>query len=293
MKKNIISYILIIVAFFFSIGKLSAQVNPPLSMYYLNEYLYNPAMAGKYQGLNLGAFYKNNLTGSNGQTVANTLTLDYGKGKSGFGLIVNADKDGVLNVNKFAATYAYNLKTSEDGNLRFGVSAGATSVKINMSDVVGDMDDPILQYAEQGYVFDGDLGVSYTTTKLSLSAVAPNLRSLIYTENINDGYNYTTFYAAAAYQVTEGAIKLTPKVMYRGLKGYDGILDLGVNAQFFEDKFNLLAFYHTSNSLSFGVGFNVLSKYQLQASYSVPVSSNLQKYTYGNVELGLKLNLFK
>ncbi len=294
MKKNNITYIVLTTALFLLSSKLVAQVSPPLSMYYLNEYLYNPAMAGKKEGLNLGAFYKNNLTGSNGQTVANTLTLDYGMGKSGFGLTVNTDKDGVLNVNRFSATYAYNLKTSANGNLRFGLSAGVTSLKVNMADVIGDLDDPIpSQFNDQGYVFDGDLGVNYATDKLSLSVVAPNLRSLIYTENVNDGYNYTTFYAAAAYQVTDGTIKLTPKAMFRGLKGYESVLDLGVNAQFLEDKFNLLAFYHTSNNLSFGVGFNILSKYQLQASYSLPINSNLQKYTYGNVELGLKINLYK
>ncbi|WP_461791528.1 PorP/SprF family type IX secretion system membrane protein [Pedobacter sp.] len=293
-KNNIISYITLTVVFFLATSKLYAQVNPPLSMYYLNEYLYNPAIAGKKQGLNIGAFYKNNLTGSNGQTVANTLTLDYGTGKSGFGLTVNTDKDGVLNVNKFAATYAYNLKTSANGNLRFGLSAGVTSLKIDMADVIGDLDDPIpTQFNDQGYVFDGDLGVNYATDKLNLSVVAPNLRSLIYTENVNDGYNYTTFYAAAAYQVTDGTIKLTPKAMYRGMKGYDGVLDVGLNAQLLNDKFNILAFYHTSNNVSFGLGFDILAKYQLQASYSLPINSNLQKYTYGNVELGIKINLYK
>jgi type IX secretion system PorP/SprF family membrane protein len=261
-------------------------------MYYLNEYLYNPAVAGKKQGLNIGAFYKNNLTGNSGQTVANTLTLDYGMGKSGFGLTVNAEKDGILNLNKFMATYAYNLKTSSEGNLRFGLSVGLTSLKINTSDIVGDIDDPIAAQFDEGYVFDGDLGLNYSTNKLNLSAVLPNLRSLINNNDVNDGYNYTKFYAAAAYQVTDGAIKITPKAMYRELEGYDGVLDIGLNTQF-NDKLNILAFYHTSNNVSFGLGFDIVSKYQLQASYSLPVNSNLQKYTYGNVEIGVKINLYK
>lgn len=293
MKKNYCNIIVLAIVFFISL-ELKAQVSPPVSMYYLNEYLYNPSVAGKKQGLNVGLSYKNNLTGSNGQTVANTITIDYGMGKSGFGLSVNTDKDGILNVNRYAASYAYNLPLSETRNLRFGLSAGVSSLQVNMSDIIGDASDNIpLQFNDQGYVFDGDLGAHYADEKLSLSAVAPNLRSLIYSENVNDGYNYSTFYFSAAYQVLNGPIKLTPKVLYRGLDGYDNVVDAGVNAQFAEDKFNLLAFYHSNNSLSFGVGFNVLKKYQMQASYSLPINSNLKKYTYGGVELGVKVNFSK
>ncbi|MNK37607.1 hypothetical protein D3C87_561790 [compost metagenome] len=294
MKNNNITYITALLILIFISLEVKAQVSPPMSMYYLNEYLYNPATAGKTQGLNVGLSYKNNLTGSNGQTVANTVTLDYGMGKSGFGLLLNTDKDGLLNVNRFAATYAYNIQTSKTGNLRFGLSAGVTSVRINMSDIIGDVDDVLPEQLNgQGYVFDGDFGAHYTNGKLSLSAVAPNLRSLIYNENVSDGYNYSTFYFSAAYQVLDGPVKLTPKVLYRGLDGYDNVLDAGLNAQFAEDKFNLMAFYHSSNSLSFGLGFNVLKKYQIQASYSLPINNNLQKYTYGGVELGLKVNFSK
>lgn len=294
MKTKQNTYTIIAAILFFVSAELKAQVSPPMSMYYLNEYLYNPAVAGKRQGLNVGLSYKNNLTGSNGQSVANTITVDYGMGKNGFGLSVVTDKDGLLNVNRFSASYAYNVKTSETGNLRFGLSVGMSSLKVNMSDIIGDGTDLIpQQFNEQGYIFDGDLGVNYEDGKLSLSAVAPNLRSLIYSENVNDGYNYSTFYVSAAYQVLDGPIKLTPKVLYRGLDGYDNVIDVGVNAQFAEDKFNLLAFYHSSNSLSFGMGFNILKKYQMQASYSLPINNNLKKYTYGGVELGLKVNLSK
>jgi len=296
MKKNNTAYVTLITIIIIILIAINAkaQVSPPMSMYYLNEYLYNPAAAGKVQGLNIGLSYKNNLTGSNGETVTNTITLDYGMGKNGFGILVNTDKDGVLNVNKFAATYAYNVQTSNAGNLRFGLSAGVTSVKVNMSDIVGEVDDQLVQqFNDQGYVFDGDLGAHYSDGRLNLSAVAPNLRSLIYSENVNDGYNYSTFYFSAAYQLINGSVKLTPKVLYRGLEGYDNVIDAGLNAQFADDKLNLLAFYHSSNTMSFGIGFNILKKYQVQASYSLPVNSNLKKYTYGGVELGLKANLSK
>ncbi len=273
------------------ITESKAQVSPPASMYFLNEYLYNPAAAGKKEGFNLGVSYKNNLVGENGQSLSNTATLDYGKGKSGFGLSVNTDKDGLIDINRFAATYAYKIQLSENSDLRFGLSAGVTSLKINSSDIIGDLDDQLIeQYNDQGYIFDGDFGVHYTFDKLSIGAVLPNLRNVVYTENVSDGYNYSTFYFSASYQFLDGPITLTPKVLYRGVKSYDSIIDAGINAQFAENKFNLLAFYHSSNSLSFGVGYTALKKYQMQLSYSLPIDNNVKKYTYGGVELGLKLN---
>lgn len=296
MKHNIIKYSLAI--FFVITLSLSAyaQVSPPMSMYFLNEYLYNPAAAGKNKGFNIGASYKNNLTGNNGETLTGTLTVDYAYGKSGFGLYANIDKDGVLDASRYAATYAYCLKLADKGDLRFGLSLGASAIKINMSKVVGNLDDVYLQqYNDQGYVFDGDFGVNYThDNKLNIAAVIPNLRSAFYSQNVNDGYNYTTYYFSASYKFNvDNIIAISPIAMYRGLKDYDAVLDIGANVLLAEEKFNLMALYHTSNSMSFGVGFNVDKKYKFQASYALPINSNLQKYTYGGIELGLKANFGK
>jgi len=296
MKHNIIKYSLVVLFVSILSPVVYAQVSPPMSMYFLNEYLYNPAAAGKSKGFNIGASYKNNLTGNNGETLTGTLTLDYAYGKSGFGFYASIDKDGVLDASRYAATYAYNLKLADKGDLRFGLSLGASAIKINMSKVVGDLDDVYLQqYNDQGYVFDGDFGINYIhDNKLNIAAVIPNLRSVFYSKNINDGYNYTTYYLSASYKFNiDNAIALSPIAMYRGLKDYDAVLDIGANVLLADEKFNLMALYHTSNSMSFGVGYNVDKKYKFQASYALPINGNLQKYTYGGVELGLKVNFGK
>ena len=295
MKKNKILYCIGgVVLLMMTTVSVNAQVSPPISMYYLNEYLYNPAVAGRDFGVNLGLSYKNNLVGENGQSVANTATLTYAKGKSGFGLMVNTDKDGLLNVSRYAFSYAYNLKMAETSSLKFGLSVGATSLKIDNSRIFGDLDDVEIQnFNDQGHVLDADFGVNYSNGNLNLSAVAPNLRNLMSADAVSDGYNYSTFYLSAAYKFVNGGMGITPKVLYRGLNGYDAVLDAGVNIQLAEDQFNLIALYHTNNSLSFGMGFLILDKYHMQASYALPINSNLKKYTYGGVELGLKLNFGK
>lgn len=296
MKHNIIKYSLAVLFASMLSSVAYAQVSPPMSMYFLNEYLYNPAATGKNAGLNVGASYKNNLTGDNGETLTGTLTLDYAYGKSGFGLYASIDKDGVMGASRYAATYAYGLKLSDKENLRFGVSLGASAIKLDMSKVVGDLsDEGLLNFNDQGYVFDGDFGINYIRdNKLNIAVVIPNLRSVFYSQNVNDGYNYTTYYLSASYKFNiDNTVALSPMAMYRGLKDYDAVLDIGANVLLAEEKFNLMVLYHTSNNASFGIGYNVDKKYKFQASYALPINSNLQKYTYGGVELGLKMSLGK
>ncbi|WP_293299374.1 PorP/SprF family type IX secretion system membrane protein [Pedobacter sp. UBA4863] len=297
MKRNIILKYSLFTFFGLILSAYThAQVSPPMSMYFLNEYLYNPAAAGKNAGFNVGASYKNNLTGDNGETLTGTLTLDYGRGNSGFGLYATIDKDGVLDASRYAATYAYNVKTSAKGNLRFGVSLGASTIKVDMSRVVGNLDDPdLINFNDQGYVVDGDFGMNYNhDNKLNIAAVIPNLRSVFYSQNVNDGYNYTTYFFSASYKFSiDDAISLSPIAMCRGLKDYDAVVDAGINVLLAEEKFNFMALYHTNNSASFGIGYSADKKYKFQASYALPINSNLQKYTYGGVELGLKVNFGK
>lgn len=284
-----------------SASYLQAQVNPPMSMYYLNEYLYNPAAAGKKGGFNLGASYQNNLAGSNGETLISALTLDYAHGKSGFGLYAYIDKGApFLEYSSFAASYAYNLKTSEVGNLRFGISLGASAVKINTNDIVGDPNDPqIARIDDVGYVFDGDFGVNYVhNNKLNINAVLPNIRSLVYAEdkeNVGlDNFSPAMYYFSASYKFTlDNSIAIAPIAMYRGIKDYDGILDAGVNVLLSNERLNLMALYHTNNNVSAGIGYNVAGKYQFQASYAMPINTNLRVQSYGAVELGVRLNFGK
>lgn len=293
MKFNKIGVVAVLqLICFVSISK--AQVSPPVSMYYLNRLLYNPAIAGETSGMNVGVSYKNNLTGSNGQTLNNAITLDYGTGKSGFGLAYTNDKDGIISFNSFEASYSYGIQFDQEKKIRFGLSLGASAFKLDLNELIGDTDDMVLRdFNQQGYLFDGDLGINYTDKALTISAVAPNLRNLINGKKVSDGYNSSTYYLSASYKVPAGNISLAPLVMFRGLSAYGTLVDVGLNTDFGQGKFNLMAIYHSSRAISVGLGFVANKNYQIQAAYSLPLNQNLKYYTYGAVELGIKACLFK
>lgn len=273
-----------------SFQKGIAQINPQISMFYQNEYLANPAMAGVQKGFNINAAYKHDLVSEKGMRSNNALTLDYQFKKAGLGLNINMDKDGLLNTNRYLATYAYHLPFVNNSQLHFGLSAGVSTEKFNMSDIIGDTDDAlIMQYNDLKPEFDADFGIAYTSDKYNIQAVLPNLRDLIYDQSVSRIYTPTTFYTAVSYKLTGEFGRLEPKVVYRGVKNYNNIVDAGVNFSTSSENFNALLMYHSSNNATAGVGFTYQKNYQVQLAYVTPVNSSLQQYTYGSVQIGLKL----
>ncbi len=274
-------------------SKSEAQLNPATTSYFLNQYAFNPSIAGSTREFNFNVGYNNSLTGSNGKSLSNFASGDYGLGKSGVGLGVSTDKDGLIHVNKYYGTYAYHLKTSDHAKLDFGLNFGVTTYRVSTGDIIGDADDlAVADYNNQKPFIDADFGSSYTFKKLNVQVVLPNLRRLFNDDTGETSYDYATYYTSLSYKLLEGDIDLEPKIILRGIKNYGSIVDAGINIGFFDQKFNLQALYHSTQNVSAGIGLKFQKKYQFQISYSAPINTNIQKYTYGTVDIGIKLNLF-
>ncbi len=283
------------VASFFIVHTASAQVNPMLGMYYQNRYLSNPAYAGAAENLTVNLAYKREWTKVEGTPATNNITADYGFGKVGVGLNINNDKDGLIDINRYAVTYAYHLPVNDQSTLSFGLSAGVTTEKINTGNITGDAGDAQVDlYNDQTAHLDGDFGAYYTWNDFTLQAVLPNLRKLLNEEDEDERvYTPSTFYTALSYKFTGKVAAVEPMVVYRGVKNYDNIIDAGVNAAFFGNQFNLMAMYHSTKNASFGAGFEIQKKYQLQLAYTAPVSGTLRKYSSGSVQVGLKMSFLE
>ena len=283
-----------IVATFSMVKNAVAQVNPMLGMYYQNQYLANPAYAGTNQGLTLNLGYKREMTKVEGTPVTNNITADYGMGKVGLGVNVNMDRDGLIDIYRYAATYAYHLPINDDSKVSFGLSAGVTTEKVNVGNIIGDDGDTeVGWYNNQSAYLDGDFGAAYTYKNFTVQGVLPNLRKLFYKEEEERSYTPSTFYSALSYKFIGEVAVLEPKVVYRGIKNYENIIDAGVNASFFNESFNILALYHSTKNISAGLGFLIEKKYQLQLAYTTPYSGTLRTYSNGNLSVGLRINFLQ
>ncbi|TZF84860.1 type IX secretion system membrane protein PorP/SprF [Pedobacter sp. BS3] len=290
-KKNYCLFALTL-GLIITFNNTKAQINPVIGLYYQNQYLANPAMAGLEKGVVLNAAYKQGFIKNNSTNLADILTAEYQlNGKMGLGLQLNTDKDGLVRANRYALSYAYHLQLTGNSMLNFGISAGIATERIDESGIVGDSDDMLIeQYNNIKPYADADFGLAYTTPTITVQAAVTNLRNVFY-DTENAIYTPTTFYTAISYKYAFSAIKLEPKVVYRGVRNYDNIVDAGLNATFFEDKFNLLAMYHSSNNATLGFGYSHKKQLQFLLAYTLPVNNNLTVQTNGDIELGLRINI--
>lgn len=281
----------LLIAFIIGIGiTAKAQLNPLGATFYQNQYLGNPAMAGLNEGFRLNAGFNQQWSQIPGSPKAQFITVDHRSNKVGLGLSLYADKAGLLKRNRAVATYAYHLPLSADNDqLHFGISLGALSERLSSEDVDGTpLDISVQRFNERPVTLDGDFGMAYTSGRLNIQVAIPNLKNFFTKERYNT-LNWNTFFTAISYKFmtdsTKRAFIIEPKVSYRGVKGYDDMFDVGVNVAMNSNKIYGTIIYHTTNSVSVGMGVN-FNKFSILGMHTSGTSA-LRNYSSGNFEIGL------
>jgi type IX secretion system PorP/SprF family membrane protein len=288
-----------------SVNKADAQLTNIQSIYFQNQYLANPAMAGVDTMLKLNMDYHQQWIGVPGSPKLSTFTADYNSGsKVGLGLNVYNNQAGLISRTRIMGTYSYHVLLNDKGDkLNFGLSVGVSDAHINYSDVVGDGGDlAVSEFNKHGVFADGDLGIAYTSNKWNAQFALPNLKRVFFNNASDDvDVEASTFYAAVSYKIqlsyaaNYSIFSLEPKMVYRGVMGFNNIFDIGFNLYrtTFEDNYqlNLQGIYHSDNSLSWGAGIDyhtlgILFTYTYNTG---PLSS----YANNTFELGISLKILK
>jgi type IX secretion system PorP/SprF family membrane protein len=299
LQKIKLSYLMISTVLIIIGGQHArAQLTSFHSMYFENEYLANPAMAGLQKGLNIDLGYQQQWTNVPGAPKLQNVTADYNSGNNvGLGINVNADQAGLINRTRAMVTYAYHLPINSNSKLNFGLSLGINDTYIDYSKIVGDAGDiQAANYNNQKVYVDGDFGISYTTNKLTVQGAIPNLKSVFFQKDGEDlDVDRSTFFTAASYKFISdnryNNITVEPKVAFRGIKGFDNILDAGLNVDLTNYNFNLSGIYHTNKTITFGVGFS-LPATDLLFAYTNNTGP-LRSYANNTFEFGVRLKLFR
>jgi type IX secretion system PorP/SprF family membrane protein len=279
-----------------SLSNAQALLEPSGTQYFQNQYLSNPAMAGIEKGLHLNAAYRKQWSGIDGAPVTKFFTADGAVGnRVGAGLNIFNDVAGLINRTRVGLTYAYHLPLSDaDHQLHFGLSLAFNVQRIDYKNVNGDATDPsVSAFNRRDNYFEAEYGMAYTDTKLTLQASLPNVRSIVTGDNkAVDGGGI--FFTAASYKfaVDETITSIEPKLCYRGIRGYDNILDAGVNVSLLNNVANVMAMYHTSKSVTAGIGVNIMKTVGIQAMYTSQ-TGGVKTYVDGTYEVGVTVDLFK
>lgn len=294
--NNILKGMMIIIISLLSTTNSKAQLSPFGAMYFQNQYLGNPAMAGSKEGLRADLGYSSQQTNMPGAPKTQVLTMGYGIKKVGLGLSLLMDQAGAFNRTRLMGTYVYNLPIdSDNGNLSFGLSLGL--MKERLTDYNGDLNDASVgRFNQRPAYIDGDFGVAYKKDAITLQLAVPNLKTFFRTDaaNATNIVNQVKFFSAVSYKFdvksSIGSIGLEPKLVYRAVSGYDDIMDLGANATFLEEKFNFMALYHSTKNMSLGFGSKLNDMFYLNAVYKTATAA-LNGNATGDFEINLRVNL--
>lgn len=294
MKLFAIKPILFLSIVLLATNTTHAQLNKFEAMYYQNQYLGNPAMAGINKGLNVNLGFQRQWDDVPGNPVMMYATGEYNpNSRAAYGLNFSSDRAGLITNSRILGTFAYHLPLdAEDQKLNFGLSLGARFLALDRSKIIGNIDDPSLNNFDEGGALDGDFGIAYTTKLLTIQAAVPNLNNTFF-ENDNGERRYVdsqVFYSAISYKIFVSSrindFNIEPLVAYRAIRGYKDIVDVGANFTMPEYNMNISAMYHTNEVISGAFGIT-LDKLGIFLSYSSFIG-NTGAFANDGFELGLR-----
>lgn len=294
---------MIIIITLISTTSSKAQLSPFGAMYFQNQYLGNPAMAGSQEGFRMDLGHSSQQINMPGSPKTQIITMGYRVKKVGFGLNVMMDQAGLINRTKVMGTYAYHLPLDNDlGFLRFGLSMGLMKERVSGDNLNGSQGDlSIARFNQRLAYIDGDFGVTYEKKALTLQLAVPNLKTFFKSDQIKASniVDQVKLFSALSYklELTSGidGIGLEPKLCYRSVSGYKDLLDLGTNVTLLDDKVSFMAMYHSTKSMSLGLGSKISSLFYVNAVYKTGTTAlnGTTNGDFGDYELNLRVNLSK
>ena len=154
----------------------------------------------------------------------------------------------------------------------------------------------VTRFNDRGAYLDGDIGLAYTGTKLTVQATVPNVRNFRKEYEITNFANAPTYFAAISYKTKinlaedVNPLGFEPKFSYRGIDGFKSLLDVGANFYFMQEKLNLMTMYHSTQNVTLGVGYNYkglgISAYHTTKAYDT------KQYAMSNFEVGLQYSFW-
>jgi type IX secretion system PorP/SprF family membrane protein len=280
---------------------VSGQLTTMGSMYYLNRYIQNPAMAGIEGGIELNAAYKAQWVGIADAPKVQMITGVYGQEdrKFGLGFAFFNETAGLIRKTQIKGSYAYHIPLN-DGNsfLDLGLSAGVVDSKIDINKIKGSSNDvSVGQFNQRKAYFDSEFGLAFRSGVFTGQIALLSLRELF--EKKRDEFTMfetPTLYSAIGVKIIDRDPLfldiIEPMIAFRNVKGYKNIVDVGVKTESFDKRLLLSAIYHSTSSFTFGVGGNFGENFTLLGMYKTNTSA-MSNYSSGEFEIGLQYKIRK
>lgn len=274
------------------------QQDPQYTQYMYNTMSINPGYAGSKGHFSLATLGRSQWIDVDGAPETQTLSFHTPIGYSGvgFGMNIMNDKLGPSQEIYFDANVSYTIKTSEEGNLAFGLRLGGRLLSLDWSK--GRFQNPgdvvFNQNIDNRFLPSLGAGLYYHTEKWYAGLSVPNfLRTDHYDDNIESVAAERLHYfliAGYVFDLSE-SIKFKPAVIAKVVSGAP--LSIDVSANFLmNEKFNLGIAYRWDDAISALFGVQISDGLHLGYAYDL-TTSNFRNYNSGTHEVMLTFDVFK
>jgi type IX secretion system PorP/SprF family membrane protein len=285
---------------FFLINSVgNAQQEAQYTQYMYNTANINPAYAGSRGVMSALLMHRNQWVGLDGAPVTNTLTLHTPvSDRLGLGFSIVNDKLGPSDENTFSLDLSYNIPTSENFKLAFGIKGTANVFNVDFNKLKSfNQNDALIANRtniDSRFFPNVGAGIFWYSDKTYLGVSIPYMLEKKYYDN---DVQYVAgermhIHAMAGYVFDlSSEVKFKPSVLAKVVKGAPLQMDLSANFLFF-NKLTLGAAYRWDAAMSAMAGFQLSDSWLIGYAYDKD-TTRLGNFNSGSHEIFLRYELFK
>ena len=296
-KMKTSNNVVLVLVILFTVLSVKAQQDPQYTQYMYNTMSINPAYAGSRGHFSMTALARTQWVGVDGAPDTQTFSVNTPIGYSGIGVGLNIinDKLGPSTETYFDANISYTIRTSEEGQLAFGMPAGGRILNLDWSKGRFQTPDAIFNNnLNNKFLPTIGAGVFFHKPKWYVGLSVPNfLRTQHYDDFVEAVSAERMHYFAIAgyvFDLTKN-IKFKPAILSKIVSGAP--LSLDVSANFlFNEKFSFGVAYRWDDAISAIVGFQISETLTLGYAYDL-TTSNFNNYNSGSHEVMLTFNVLE
>ena len=278
----------------------NAQQLPQFTQYMINDYVFNPAIAGIESSYQMKTNIRNQWVGVTDAPRTTVLSI-YGKYRDsnvGLGGVVFSDQVGPTSRTGLSLSYAYHFSLTDNMKMSLALSGGFTQMKIDPSLLnVFHPDDPIMNGGVlEASVPDATFAFYLYSKAWYVGASIPQLLNsnlgffeddYIETYNLNpDGSLERHYFAMAGYKwKVNYDYVVEPSVLVKSVTPAPTQVDIGVKVTY-QNKLWMGTNYRTNGDIGLLLGYSIGDRYLIGYSYDM-VTSGLGDYTSGSHEFML------
>ena len=296
--KRIITFIIIL----FFTQEIFAQQVYQLTHYMVNDFAFNPAIAGSDETFVGKASFRKQWSGIEGAPTTGLVSIHGNLNDNrtvGLGAILYSDNTGPIGRTGATLAYAYHLPLVENETyLGIGVGANLMSYKINFNELITrDDGDPQIGTGDQSKMgADANLGLYLKGTNfwagLSINQMFASKFAFIGDVESIENNRHIFLGGGVTFDAGDN-LAIAPSILMKSVAGAGAQFELGARAIVNNNYWAGLS-YRTEDAMAILVGLQLDSSLNLAYSYDI-TTSDLNTYTSGTHEItvGYNFDFFK